>query len=246
MAGSGLARRCIRSSARARSSRFCSANRRIAGPDRGGGRPGALQAPPRARRAQAARGAPQPGTRRADGEGGGAQLTPLRRQASAAEQLRTVESELAETRGRLLAGELEGPTRERGGAPRELDGVDERRRRPSTPGSPRWRPRGARGGCLRAPLEERERHAKRVLRARVLTGGSRVARAHRAAPRPGRRARARGGGRARAPGQRARGSAGGAETPTWPAEERAWPRLEAAEAEHARARRPSSRRAPRR
>ena len=36
----------------------------------------------------------------------GSQLTPLRRQATAAEQLRTVESEIAETRGRLLTGDL--------------------------------------------------------------------------------------------------------------------------------------------
>ncbi len=37
----------------------------------------------------------------------GLQLTPLRRQANAAETLRGIEREMAETRGRLLAGELE-------------------------------------------------------------------------------------------------------------------------------------------
>ena len=41
----------------------------------------------------------------------GSQLTPLRRQATAAEQLRTVETEIAETRGRLLSGDLDGRRR---------------------------------------------------------------------------------------------------------------------------------------
>ena len=95
-----------------------------------------------------------------------AQLAPLRRQANAAELMRQVEDELAETRGRLLAGELEA-----------LDGrLAERRRDLATALSQRTEvqrridetiaARRAEDAAFARQIEEREQRAQRLLRAR--------------------------------------------------------------------------------
>ena len=100
----------------------------------------------------------------------GSQLAPLRRQATAAEQLRTLETEMAETRGRLLTGDLVALDGELQARREELAGVDRDRA-------------GHEGGLARVAaarareeetfakkLAERERNARRLLRARVLDG----------------------------------------------------------------------------
>jgi len=100
----------------------------------------------------------------------GSQLTPLRRQASAAEQLRAVTTELAELRGRLLAGELQtlegqlgGLRREHATAEAEQAGIDDEL------GTLESR-RAAEEERFARLLQERERRAQRVLRGRVLLG----------------------------------------------------------------------------
>jgi len=100
----------------------------------------------------------------------GSQLTPLRRQASAAEQLRAVTAELAELRGRLLAGELQSLEdrlgrlrREHAAAEAEQAGIDDE----LTTLESR---RAAEEERFARLLQERERRAQRVLRGRVLLG----------------------------------------------------------------------------
>ncbi|HMK91735.1 MAG TPA: AAA family ATPase, partial [Thermoleophilia bacterium] len=103
----------------------------------------------------------------------GLQLAPLRRQANAAELLRGVEREMAETRGRLLAGELE-----------EIDGrlaeersaqaaVDTRRAEIDVLLTDTEAARVAEEEAFARDLRERERRAGRSLRARYL--GERLA-----------------------------------------------------------------------
>ena len=100
----------------------------------------------------------------------GSQLAPLRRQATAAEQLRTVESEIAETRGRLLTGDvlaLDADLEARRG---ELAAVDGER---ATHEGGLARVAAARAReeeTFARRLAERERSARRLLRARVLDG----------------------------------------------------------------------------
>ena len=139
-------------------------------PDRGGRGPRRLQAPPRARRAQAARGAAQPRARRATSSARSAsQLAPLRRQANAAEQLRTVEREIAETRGRLLTGELEAVDARLAASRAAIEQVAVEQGARPTLGWPRIETDAAgRRGDLHARLAEREQRAARPLRARYL------------------------------------------------------------------------------
>ena len=96
------------------------------------------------------------------------QLTPLRRQANAAETLRHIEHEMAETRGRLLAGELEAlDTRlaeERGAVAAMVTrraAIDERLAQTE-------KARQAEEESLARDARERERRAGRALRARYL------------------------------------------------------------------------------
>lgn len=100
----------------------------------------------------------------------GAQLTPLRRQATAAEQLRAVEVEIAETRGRLLTGELvvlDGDLEERRG---ELAGIEADRARAEDGLGRVAAARAREEEAFAKQLAERERGARRLLRARVLDG----------------------------------------------------------------------------
>ena len=102
----------------------------------------------------------------------GSQLAPLRRQATAAEQLRTVETEIAETRGRLLTGEVDDAGRASCRARRD-ELARGRRGARGLRGRARARgrgPRAARRRRSRRKLAERERSARRLLRARVLDG----------------------------------------------------------------------------
>ncbi len=97
------------------------------------------------------------------------QLAPLRRQASAAEQLRAVEHEIAELRGRLLVGqldELDGQLAERR---RELEGLEAERGALTAGLAEIGAQRAAEEEAFTREVEERERRARRVLRARVLT-----------------------------------------------------------------------------
>ena len=100
----------------------------------------------------------------------GSQLAPLRRQATAAEQLRTVETEIAETRGRLLTGEvgaLDAKVRARRDELAEVDAV----RAGHEEGLARVAAARAREEeSFARKLAERERSARRLLRARVLDG----------------------------------------------------------------------------
>ena len=100
----------------------------------------------------------------------GSQLTPLRRQATAAEQLRSVESEIAETRGRLLTGELvvvDGDLERRRDELAEIDGE----RATAEGGIARVAAARAREEeAFARKVAERERGARRLLRARVLDG----------------------------------------------------------------------------
>ena len=97
------------------------------------------------------------------------QLAPLRRQASAAEQLRAVENELAELRGRLLVGRLDALDGQAAERRRELDDLDAERRALTAGLAEIGSQRAAEEEAFTRELEERERRARRVLRARVLT-----------------------------------------------------------------------------
>jgi chromosome segregation protein len=165
----------------------------------------------------------------------GAQLAPLRRQASAAEQLRSVESELAETRGRLLSGDVAVVDAELGTRKTELAAVLDARSRCERGLE---EVAGARAGeeeAFARRLAERERRAKRLLRARVL--GGRLESGHRLAEQRSRLldevARAAEGERERLMNE----LAGRPEEPwddSWPQEEtRLSEELETAEAAHA-------------
>ncbi len=97
------------------------------------------------------------------------QLTPLRRQANAAETLRHIEHEMAETRGRLLAGELEALdarlAEERGTVAAMVTrraAIDERLAQTE-------KARQAEEESLARDARERERRAGRALRARYLS-----------------------------------------------------------------------------
>ena len=100
----------------------------------------------------------------------GAQLAPLRRQASAAEQLRTVEADLAETRGRLLTGEVMVVDEELAERQAERTGLHEERARGEEGLAAVAAARAGEEEAFARRLAERERRAKRLLRARVLDG----------------------------------------------------------------------------
>jgi chromosome segregation protein len=100
----------------------------------------------------------------------GSQLAPLRRQASAAEQLRSVESGLAETRGRLLTGEVGVVDVELSARRDELAGLQDERARGEQGLEAVAEARAGEEEAFARRLAERERRAKRLLRARVLDG----------------------------------------------------------------------------
>jgi chromosome segregation protein len=99
-----------------------------------------------------------------------AQLTPLRRQANAAEQLRAVEVELDETRGRLLSGDIAAIDEELAAHRTEARSVEEEQARCDAGLEGVARERAAEEEAFARRLAERERLAKRLLRARVLDG----------------------------------------------------------------------------
>jgi len=98
------------------------------------------------------------------------QLAPLRRQASAAEQLRRVEADLAETRGRLLTGEVGAVDVELSARKDELAGLQDERARCEQGLEAVAEARAGEEEAFARRLAERERRAKRLLRARVLDG----------------------------------------------------------------------------
>ena len=100
----------------------------------------------------------------------GSQLAPLRRQATAAEQLRTVESEIAETRGRLLTGDVMALDAELAGRRGELAAVDGDRAKHEEGLGKVADARAREEESFARKLAERERSARRLLRARVLDG----------------------------------------------------------------------------
>ncbi len=140
----------------------------------------------------------------------GSQLAPLRRQATAAEQLRTVESEIAETRGRLLTADVNALGRPAARAPR---GARRRGRRPGEvrrrTGQGRGRPRPRRGDLCQEAGRARAQREAPAARPRARRPARERAPARRAAAAPPRRSGARRVGRAGAPGGRARRAAGG-------------------------------------
>jgi chromosome segregation protein len=100
----------------------------------------------------------------------GGQLTPLRRQANAAEQMRAVETELAGVRGRLLSGELatvDAALEERREALAAVDAERAACHKGLTDLAAR---RAGEEERFARRLAERERRAGRLLRARVLDG----------------------------------------------------------------------------
>ncbi|MFA4964994.1 MAG: AAA family ATPase, partial [Thermoleophilia bacterium] len=98
------------------------------------------------------------------------QLTPLRRQATAAEQMRSVEAGLAETRGRLLSGDLSGVDADLAARTRERDAIEAARGRCEAGLEEVAQARVAEEEAFARRLAERERRARRLLRARVLDG----------------------------------------------------------------------------
>ena len=100
----------------------------------------------------------------------GGQLTPLRRQANAAEQLRAVETELAGVRGRILAGELASVDAALKKRDDERAGIDGERARCDEGLERLMTERGAEEERFARLLAERERRARRLLRTRVLDG----------------------------------------------------------------------------
>jgi chromosome segregation protein len=100
----------------------------------------------------------------------GRQLTPLRRQANAAEQLRAVEAEYAETRGRRLTGEGEQGDAELTSRGNELATVEADRAGFEAGLARVAAARATEEEAFARRLAERERRARRLLRARVLDG----------------------------------------------------------------------------
>ncbi len=98
------------------------------------------------------------------------QLAPLRRQASAAEQLRSVESDLAETRGRLLTGDVGVVDTELSVRRDEFVGLQGEAARLEQGLEAVAEARAGEEEAFARRLAERERRAKRLLRARVLDG----------------------------------------------------------------------------
>ena len=100
----------------------------------------------------------------------GSQLAPLRRQATAAEQMRTVESEIAETRGRLLTGDVLALDADLEARRDELAAVEAERAAHEGGLARVAAARAREEENFASKLAERERSARRLLRARVLDG----------------------------------------------------------------------------
>ncbi|HEX5643561.1 MAG TPA: AAA family ATPase, partial [Thermoleophilia bacterium] len=100
----------------------------------------------------------------------GSQLAPLRRQATAAEQLRTVESEIAEARGRLLTGDLLALDADLQARRDDLAAIDAERATHEQGLARVAAARAREEEAFARKLAERERSARRLLRARVLDG----------------------------------------------------------------------------
>jgi len=107
----------------------------------------------------------------------GLQLTPLRRQANAAETLRTIEHEMAETRGRLLAGDLDELDARLAEERETLATIATRRAAIDESLAATEKERQAEEESLAHDARERERRAGRALRARYL--GDRLGGCHR-------------------------------------------------------------------
>ena len=100
----------------------------------------------------------------------GGQLAPLRRQASAAEQMRAVEAEIAAVRGRLLAGELATLEAQLAERRAEVVAIDAERARCDEGLAELATRRAAEEERFARRLADRERRARRHLRARALDG----------------------------------------------------------------------------
>jgi len=100
----------------------------------------------------------------------GSQLTPLRRQATAAEQLRAVETEAAEVKGRVLSGDVAAVDAELTAQHAKLEAVEAGRARADQGIARVAEARAAEEEAFTRRLAERERRARRLLRARVLDG----------------------------------------------------------------------------
>ena len=107
----------------------------------------------------------------------GLQLAPLRRQASAAETLRAIEHEMAETRGRLLAGDLEELDARLQEEREALARIAARRAAIDERLVATEKERLAEEESFARDARERERRAGRALRARYL--GDRLSGCHR-------------------------------------------------------------------
>ncbi len=102
-----------------------------------------------------------------DAEG---QLAPLRRQATAAEQMRAVDADVAGVRGRLLAGELAAVDEALTGRRGSLEALEAERARCEVGLNDLAGRRAAEEERFARRLAERERRARRLLRARALDG----------------------------------------------------------------------------
>jgi len=100
----------------------------------------------------------------------GSQLTPLRRQASAAEQLRAADAQLAELRGRLVSGRLQVVDGDLATLRAESEAIDEARRSVADRLAGLEAQRASEEERFARALEERERRAQRLLRTRMLGG----------------------------------------------------------------------------
>jgi len=98
------------------------------------------------------------------------QLAPLRRQATAAEQLRAAERELAEVSARLVSGELDVVDEALAAERATLAEIEQRRATLEGELGEIGVARASEEDAFARRIEERERRAKRVLRARVLAG----------------------------------------------------------------------------
>jgi chromosome segregation protein len=98
------------------------------------------------------------------------QLAPLRRQATAAEQMRTAERELAEVRARLVSGELDAVDAALAAERAALVEIEQRRTALDGELGETAVTRATEEEAFAQRIEERERRAKRLLRARVLGG----------------------------------------------------------------------------
>ena len=100
----------------------------------------------------------------------GAQLAPLRRQATAAEQLRALDRECAEARGRLLSGDVGAVDVELAARREELVDAEAARRCAEDAIAKLTQARAAEEEAFARRLAERERRAQRLLRVRTLDG----------------------------------------------------------------------------